>query len=118
MQPSLKPKVFTIEEANKLIPMLEGSFERINDLNYNLQILSGDLKDLVNTWGDAVFGEKNPDNSYYKDLLAQRDYVTEELSRRITTVQSLGCIVKDVEKGLVDFYHKRGEKTILLCWQH
>ena len=64
MQPSLKPKVFTIEEANKLIPMLEGSFERINDLNYNLQILSGDLKDLVNTWGDAVFGEKNPDNSY------------------------------------------------------
>ena len=50
MQPSLKPKVFTIEEANKLIPMLEGSFERINDLNYNLQILSGDLKDLVKTF--------------------------------------------------------------------
>ena len=118
MQPALKPRIFSIEEANSLIPELEKAFDDMSDMNSQLQVLSKDLRDLVNVWGDSVFSEKNLDNAYYKELLSRRDGITEELNRRISGIHSLGCVVKDIDKGLVDFYHKRDDRTIFLCWRH
>jgi hypothetical protein len=30
----------------------------------------------------------------------------------------VGCYVKDVSQGLVDFYSKLDQKDVLLCWQY
>ena len=35
----------------------------------------------------------------------------------IEGVQSRGCLVKDVARGLVDFYALSGDRLIFLCWQ-
>jgi hypothetical protein len=32
-------------------------------------------------------------------------------------VQELGCVVKDVELGLVDFHSQVEGRHVLLCWQ-
>ena len=32
-------------------------------------------------------------------------------------MQQRGCVVKDLELGLIDFYSVRGDRLIFLCWQ-
>ena len=31
-------------------------------------------------------------------------------------MQARGCVVKDLDRGLVDFYSLAGDKLIFLCW--
>ncbi|MBI2583772.1 MAG: DUF2203 domain-containing protein [Candidatus Aenigmarchaeota archaeon] len=118
MEPELKPRIFTIDEANSLVPLLEKTFDKVFELSSVMHILSKDLRDLVNVWGDSIFSEKNPDNKYYKELLSKRDEVTEIINRSLNKLHSLGCIIKDVDKGLVDFYHRHNSKTVFLCWRY
>ena len=35
----------------------------------------------------------------------------------IGSIQGLGCLVKDVEAGLVDFPHLREGRQVCLCWK-
>lgn len=42
---------------------------------------------------------------------------TEEVARVVARIQELGALVKDLDRGLVDFPALRGDEEILLCWQ-
>ena len=35
----------------------------------------------------------------------------------IEGIQRRGCLVKDIARGLVDFYSLSGDRLIFLCWQ-
>ena len=40
-----------------------------------------------------------------------------EIVRLINRIESYGCLVKDIDLGLLDFPSIRDGKTIYLCWQ-
>jgi hypothetical protein len=40
-----------------------------------------------------------------------------ELARCVARLQELGVLVKDLDRGLVDFPALRGTEEVLLCWQ-
>jgi hypothetical protein len=40
-----------------------------------------------------------------------------EIHRLIHRIESLGCIVKDIDLGLIDFPAIRGGEAIYLCWK-
>lgn len=39
------------------------------------------------------------------------------LARCVARLQALGVLVKDLDRGLVDFPALRGDEEVLLCWQ-
>jgi hypothetical protein len=39
-----------------------------------------------------------------------------EVARCIDEIQQRGAIVKDLDRGLIDFPARRGGETVLLCW--
>jgi hypothetical protein len=39
------------------------------------------------------------------------------LARCVARIQELGALVKDLDRGLVDFPALRGDEEVLLCWQ-
>jgi hypothetical protein len=39
------------------------------------------------------------------------------LARTVATIQELGVLVKDLDRGLIDFPALRGDEEVLLCWQ-
>jgi hypothetical protein len=39
------------------------------------------------------------------------------LARCVARIQELGVLVKDLDRGLVDFPALRGNEEVLLCWQ-
>ena len=59
----------------------------------------------------------NPDAAELKQVAERRDALAERILKGIEGVQSRGCLVKDVARGLVDFYALSGDRLIFLCWQ-
>jgi len=37
---------------------------------------------------------------------------------QLREVEALGAMVKDIDRGLVDFYYRRDGREVLLCWHY
>lgn len=48
----------------------------------------------------------------------QVEFLLAEIGRRLETVHAMGCLVKDIDKGLVDFPGWiPGQGNVYLCWK-
>jgi hypothetical protein len=109
-------KFFSPEKANALIPRLSPLVEELlkkrRDLAIKLlesdpalrvpppSIRSSRLAGLRSPFPTPRFGE-----------------LKSEIVRLIHRIESLGCIVKDIDLGLVDFPSTRSGEPIYLCWK-
>lgn len=109
------PKFFTVEEAEKLIGMLETTFDRIrrNKQQYLwLQEEIAILQLVVQCGAD----DKNPDAVELAEKSAKFRRIAREVEKDIATIEDSGCILRDVEKGLVDFFSIQNGTVVFLCW--
>ena len=107
------PRLFTLEEANALVPILERDLGRLRDLHEQSRPTREKLTRV------EQFGRSNG-----KDLATELHDLQETLQSWRTEaeaileqVNSLGCEIKDLEQGLVDFPSERDGRTIYLCWK-
>ena len=104
-------KVFRLEEANALIPvvrpLLEDLVRRRRDLA--IKLLEADTAQRMA--GDAGGAQRAATQA------KQAETMQEEVLALIETVQRHGCIVKDLDLGLVDFPALRAGQLINLCWK-
>ncbi len=109
------PRFFTVEEANALVPTLEIEFGRIAQVRSRLapliQALGGpDEAVAILQDGAPLPPGKETEAESLRALAA-------ELTGAVERVNELGCLVKDVELGLVDFYALVEGEPAFLCWQ-
>ena len=102
-------KYFTLTEANKQLPLIKKSLIKLRKIEQELAVFS-----LV----DVQVDEFNESNAKTITKL-NKDFhkLNYEFYKLIEEIESTGCILKDISKGLVDFYAKDKDKEILLCWQ-
>lgn len=50
-------------------------------------------------------------------LAARVNREAEAVARAVARIQELGVLVKDLDRGLVDFPALRGAEEVLLCWE-
>jgi hypothetical protein len=101
-------KLFTIQEANALLPSVRTIVETIQRSHQNVARYRDDAKmaaDAAERGGGGISGGI----AYAKALT--------ELTARITELETLGVQLKDFERGLVDFPSLRDGRVVLLCWQ-
>jgi len=109
------PRFFTIEEANELVSSLEIEFGRIARAR-------GELAPLIESLGGAdaavsiLHDEEVAPPGREKDAERLRRLAA-EITDAVERVNDLGCLVKDLELGLVDFYAMQEGEPVLLCWQ-
>ena len=110
------PRIFTLEEANALLPALElalGQLARLRaELEQAIQAVGGP-EVAVAVLGDedaALAGESQPEA---RRLVA----AAEEVRLAVERINAHGCVLKDIDAGLVDFYALRDDEPVFLCWQ-
>ena len=108
-------RIFTLDEANELVPTLELEFGRVARLR-------DELRSLVESLGGADASVDILQNGAVPpeglEVEARRlKQVADEIAAAVERVTELGCLVKDLDLGLVDFYAMEGGQPILLCWQ-
>jgi hypothetical protein len=106
-------RLFTVSEADALLPRLRRDFADVHQLRADAQSIRAELNQL------EARGQSNG-----KDLAAEiREHQTrlEELAAKaqsiLESIVALDCEIKDVEQGLVDFPSDRNGRTVYLCWK-
>lgn len=101
--------LFTPQEASKLIsdikPMLKELIERkkaLAELHKELERYS-------------LLGYKS---QMVAEKAAAMDAFVEGLTKKVSELEDLGVLVKDLDYGLVDFPAERYGERVLLCWRY
>ena len=122
MKPSSKSsgavRTFTLEEANELLPFITESLNKTFVLNERIKSLTNDIENLVSIWGKDVLERGHIDNAYYFSKVTERESVYQGMINLVNGIQANGCIVKDIETGLVDFYFSNNGELAFLCWKY
>jgi hypothetical protein len=107
-------ELFTVEEANKLATEIRPRVERLvmkkrefDRLEQRMGIL------LVATSGAAP---ENPDTQELRSLEEKRRRLGESIGKGIQELHAKGVLLKDLDRGLVDFYSLMGDRLVFLCW--
>lgn len=110
----MKITLFTVEEANRLAQQIRPTIERLVESRREFVA----MQTRVDALGLALSGASagNPDARVLRQLIERRNRVAEEIRQGVAAVQGRGCVVKDLERGLVDFYSLAGDRLIFLCW--
>jgi hypothetical protein len=107
-------RYFTAEEANEALetvrPLAEELVARRRALR-EAATRRAELARLVAGNGSGVDTGKVA--ALDEDATREAAEITELVSR----IQSLGALVKDLDRGLVDFPARRGDEEVLLCWE-
>ena len=108
-------RYFTVSEANALVPKLEGLLERLSELYEEVAALFSEFSSQGVPPREEEGSPDDPED--VKQKRAQLRDLAAELQEGINDVNAMGCILKDVESGLVDFLSRRAGRTVHLCWR-
>jgi hypothetical protein len=111
----VKLVTFTVEEANKLLHEIRPRMQRLTEAKRDFERLQGRID--VLTLAVAGASKANPDHQELAGLHDQRNRLAEVISKEISAIHDHGCVVKDLDKGLVDFYALSGDRLVFLCWK-
>ena len=103
-------KLFSEEEANELIPRLEILMRQLQmqatSLRARIEELAVDDPSIPHSAMSEIVGR-------YPEL---RSFAT-NMAEAAEQIESFGCILKDIDLGLIDFPYDAGDDIVFLCWQ-
>ena len=106
-------KLFSLDDANALIPQLELVMEKMQRLGMKVR---EEIATLARERGQPGL----PDLST-RQLLRLRPSLRplfEEMAQAVQEIEKHGCHFKGLELGLVDFPAELGGEIVELCWQY
>lgn len=105
------PRLFTVDEANDLLPKLRPLVEQVLE---NIRRLKGASETLIRREGldpeaPNLMNRLHDDGEIARLIGQVKGWVDE--------INSYGCMCKGVEQGLIDFPCLLGAEVVFLCWQ-
>jgi hypothetical protein len=108
-------RFFSLEEADACIPALERLLRRAIGEKKRLE----SLHERVNALQERILyhGGLLVDVEKAGVLRLEKDAAVQEMRKVIGEIRTFGCLVKDIDIGLVDFPCRVGGREIYLCWK-
>lgn len=105
-------RFFTVEEANRTLPLVSRIMADIVEENEHLQELLPDLKEA------RMRARRNPAAAEELTVLrADVAAISARLEVYLKELGQIGCVFKGPQ-GLIDFYSMRDGRPIFLCWRY
>jgi hypothetical protein len=111
------PRTFTVEEANALLPQIKPLIEQLQGLQRSIVKTNQQL--------DEATAKLSQGNGYpvrsikdkISELTKHQLQLIDAFQSALDQLEELGCLLKDLNIGLIDFYGLRGGELIFLCWK-
>lgn len=110
----MPPKLFSVDEANSLLPKLEPLVRRLMEQGERLQehqVVVREFRAKAGGNGGTFLGGR------FAQAKQEIERLAAELQEGIHEIESWGCVVKDLDQGLVDFPARLRQQQVYLCWR-
>jgi hypothetical protein len=111
----VKLTVFSLAEANRAVIEVRPRLERLVRAKKEYDRTQSRIDVLAVALSGA--GTDNPDRAELQELQDRRTQLGHDISEGTRAIQERGCLVKDLDLGLLDFYAISGDRLIFLCWR-
>jgi hypothetical protein len=111
----MSEKFFTIEEAEELIPQLEVWLRTIVECKKMITIIESEFADLLGKVSNS--GGATLDIQSWIEKKRDEEEHGNDLRAAARLVMETGCLIKDLDIGLLDFPCELEGKEIYLCWK-
>jgi hypothetical protein len=109
------PKRFTLPEAESLLPELEKVMREAISLKSEFEEAESSVQAV--TQRVIMMGGVLVDRQAVLENKHRRDRTAAQLKTSLETIQEFGCVVKDLDIGLVDFPTEFRGQEVYLCWK-
>ncbi len=108
MATPVRARLYTIQQAREALPRVIALMDHVQRARTEIM----DLKPKV--WPFLRSKVANGGNAYITELTEQ----FARLDAAVRQIMGMGILVKDIDKGIVDFLSRRQGKEVFLCWQY
>ena len=114
--PSHTPKTLSLSEANALLPIVKPLIEQLQQLQRVIAQTNQQIDELT---VKVSAGNGYPVQSLkarLQELTTHQLQLAEAFESALAQLEDAGAMLKDLQRGLIDFYALRDGKLVLLCW--
>jgi len=108
-------RLYSVEDANRLLPDVRRLVERIVDLVPELPDMQETVRINELKFHRPSAGE--PEREKLAASVAGLRAAEMAVAVAMRSLESMDVVLKDPVTGLVDFYSKRDGEVVLLCWR-
>lgn len=108
-------RLFTLREAESLLPQVEGLLRALIQLKQDYERADTELSRI--TQRIAMSGGMIPPRQHVQQIRARKDACAHGLNSAVEKIQEIGCELKDIDTGLIDFPTLYRGKEVYLCWK-
>jgi len=106
---------FNLAEAQNLIPRVDVLLREAVSLKSDYQEAEQAIQAIAQRV--ALMGGMIVDREHAIDTKNRRDEMASKLRTAIEQVQEFGCVIKDLDMGLIDFPTLLRGEEVYLCWK-
>ena len=106
-------KVFTVPEANQPVPKLT---EMIQDLQKRRELIAS-LEVEIDALELVAESRRDIVSPAVQKKIDEYNKVVNRFYQLIDEIHELGCFLKDLNLGLIDFYALLEGRVVYLCWK-
>ena len=110
-------RLWTVAEANRRIASLGELLPRLRRWALRLVEVHAETARLTAFWGPEVDAADHVDHERKTQLDLEERHLARRLEEAIAALRGEGIEVKDLDRGLVDFYGLVGGELVFLCWE-
>lgn len=111
----MSSRFFKLHEAEECIPLLENLLNNAISRKKQVETLESEFSGLRHRI--LMSGGILVDYDKMSGLKSERDQSVSQLREALEQIESTGCVIKDLDIGLVDFPCMMGDREIYLCWK-
>jgi hypothetical protein len=109
------PRFFTLQRAENVLPDVASAIREAISLKTEYERMECEWQNLTQRLN--VMGGVRLDRGQVTDLKNRREETALALKQAIERIQEFGCLVKDLDIGLIDFPTLFRGEEVYLCWK-
>jgi hypothetical protein len=110
-------RLWTVEEANARLGDMRELLPRLRAAAVRLRKAQEQLERLSAFWGKELEATDQPDRAVHARLQEEVGQIEGMLEEELLHLREDGIEVKDLDRGLIDFYGLQAGEVVFLCWQ-
>ncbi|HWP86115.1 MAG TPA: DUF2203 domain-containing protein [Terriglobia bacterium] len=111
----MSEEVFDLERAERLLPQVEQLLSAALEEKKRLSRAGKELAKRIERI--IVLGGCQVDLGEFAHCKRRKEESSARLRHLAEEIENLGCLLKDLEIGLVDFPSRLGDQEVYLCWK-